>query len=380
MESQQSNRGIILCIVTLLFAMGCSNEEEPATDTAEPTTRTSVEAPPSASEETTAPSDPVVAKVGPLEFHLNDLLKLTQENETSKLLKESDEEAIERLRSIRKETLTRMIDRRLLILGAAQYPEWVSDASWEEEVQVLYSTLGTEEIERRRTASGATKEEFDEQFGKFVREEMMIRELVAREVNSVTPATEEELQKKYEEERDTHFTRPDSWAVYHIDRYIPREESEQLPTLLEELEGIRSKVHEAIRDATSIKDKAVLMEPHVKEHSQAEDAQTGYAYIYDNPEVSFDSEFLNRVRTATLGELSPVFELTGNEERVGGCFFLVFQHRPGETVSFENAQRILEKKMMEEATKDNRDELFDRLEKQFPVQVFEDFLYQGMDP
>ncbi|MCA9443792.1 MAG: hypothetical protein KC964_23540, partial [Candidatus Omnitrophica bacterium] len=77
--------------------------------------------------------------------------------------------------------------------------------------------------------------------------------------------------------------------------------------------------------------------------------------------------------------LSPVFELAGDEEKVGATFFLVFENRPGDTVSFETAKRVLIQKMMEERKRENRDRLFEELEAQFPVEVKEEALYVGLE-
>ena len=271
-----------------------------------------------------------------------------------------------------------MIDRRLLILGSAQHPEWVSDASWEEQVQLLFSQMGSEEIERRRTAAGATMEEFEEQFRRFVREEMMIRELVARRVESVTPPTEADMKIEYEKERKETFTRPESWAVYHIDRFIPRDQADSLPGLLQDLDRIRSEVADVIQDATTLKAKAEAMAPFVRKYSEAPDAQVGYAYIYDTTKVNFDSELVDRVRNATLGELSPVFELAGDADRVGASFLLVFENRPGDEVSFETAKRVLKQKMEEDRKNENRDNLFAELERQFPIKRYDENLYSDL--
>jgi hypothetical protein len=48
-----------------------------------------------------------------------------------------------------------MIERRLLVLGALAHPEWVSDASTEREVQRQLTSLGPDEVERRRKLGGA---------------------------------------------------------------------------------------------------------------------------------------------------------------------------------------------------------------------------------
>lgn len=367
-------------ILAASVLLGCSgnNEERSGADPV-PTEVATVEREGPTQPEPQASENPLVAQVGPLEFYLEDLLKLTKEDESKALPTLSGEENLKRLGDIRKETLRRMIDRRLLILGSAQYPEWVSDASWEEEVQVLSAKIGAEEFERRRNASGVTKEEFEDHFRNFVREEMMIRELIAREVETATAPTEAELQERYEKDREAVFTRPDSWAVYHIDRYLTRDRASELPKLLENLESVRAQVAEAIASATTPAGKADRMSPLVKQFSEAKDAQTGYAFIYDTPKVNFDKEFVDRVRSATLGELSPVFELAGDEEKLGGCFFLVFEHRPGDTVSFNTAKTVLAKQMVEERVRENRDRLFLRLENQFPVKIFEEAIVVGLE-
>ncbi|MCA9423424.1 MAG: peptidylprolyl isomerase [Candidatus Omnitrophica bacterium] len=364
----------------ILMTAGCSKPaEEPESKQTTEKVEVSAEREAPVQEAMIATDSPMVAEVGPLKFYLDDVLKLTRENEDQILPVGPESEKLERLKANRKETLKRMIDRRLLILGAAKHPEWVNDASWEEQVQTLYAKMGAEEIERRRKAAGVGKEEFMEQFRKFIREEMMIRELVAREVESATPPSEEELMAAYEKERDTTFTRPESWAVYHVDRYLPRAEADSLPKVVEELERIRAEVAASISSATTPKAKANLMAPFVKEHSEAPDAQVGYAYIYDTTKVNFDPELVDHVRTATMGELSPVFELAGDEEKVGATFFLVFENRPGDTVSFETAKRVLIQKMMEERKRENRDRLFEELEAQFPVEVKEEALYVGLE-
>lgn len=356
--------------------VGCSDSrEEPPQQAPQTTAAKKAETAPV---EKTEAADPRVAIVGPMNIYLSDILKLTREAEAAPVIGMASGTETESIRQMRRETLRRLIDRRLLVLESAQHPEWVSDASWEEEVQRLYVRMGAEEIEQRRLASGATQDEFDDQFRRFVREEMMIRELAAREIENATPPLESEVRERYEQDRESVFTRPDSWAVYRIERYVDRDAAVRLPELLQDLDRIRSEVAEAVESATSIPAKAERMAPFVRQYSEAEDAQIGYAYIYDSPKVRFDPEFMNRVKGAELGVLSPVFELAGDEKKVGGCFFLAFEHRPGQTVSFETARPVLEKQMMEERTAERRKALFERLEQKFPSEIDEEALNTGL--
>jgi hypothetical protein len=266
-----------------------------------------------------------------------------------------------------------------LILEAARHPELVSDASLSAEVKRRLIELGPEEIERRKRLARIPQERFQEDFRKLVREDLMTQEIVRREVDGKLALTEEEMRERYDRDREDLFRRPDSWAVYHIAQYLPRERKNELPELLAHLEEIRAEVGRAIESATNPEACAKRMAPFVKEHSHDPSARSGYVFLYDNPKADFDPAFVTQVKNSDLGHLSEVFELAGDEERVGACFLLAFEHRPGEYAPYERVERILRADMLEEKRKALFAKLFDKLEGDFPVTIHEDHLFCGLD-
>jgi hypothetical protein len=328
-------------------------------------------------EASTPPASPLAATVGPLRITLEDVLKVTRESEKGAHPPHAQMTVADVRKNIRKAALDPMIERRLLILGALEHPEWVTDASAEQEVQRQLVSLGPDEVERRRKLANVPKGMFMDQFRRYVREEMMKREVLQHEVTEKVSVSAEEIRKRYEEKKEEVFHRPESWAVYHVDQYLPREKASELPALIGSLEVLRSEASHLIEKAPSPKAKADLFAPFVRKHSQAPDSQTGYAYIYDDPKVQFDPAFLSRVKEATLGELSPVFELAGDDKKVGACFFLVFERNPGVYTDFEHAEHTTRADLLKEKSEAVREALFERLRAEYPVKIFEDTLGQG---
>lgn len=336
-------------------------------------TSTSTPAPDSA----TSPT--IVAKVGPFHITLEDVLRLSKDREkvAHPIGSVTPVETVRR--DIRKDCLDEMIRRRLLVLGALKHPEWVSDASCEQAVQKQLASLGPEEVERRRQLGGVSKDDFLSQFRRFIREELMKREILRHEVDEKAIVTEEDIKARYERDRVKMFYRPDSWAAYHIDLYLPREQADQLPSIREKLERLRTEAARLIESATNPQAKAGIFAPMVQKHSQAPDAKTGYAYIYDTPEVSFDREFVERVKTCTIGELSPVFDLAGDDKKVGVCFFLAFEMKPGVYTEFERARKLIRFDLTKEKRASLHKDLLERLKNEYKVQIWEDRLYQGIE-
>jgi hypothetical protein len=321
-----------------------------------------------------------VATVGPYRITLGNVLTLTRDREKS-AMPPSPATPVEVVRQrIRNSVLDQMIERRLLVLGAAAHPEWVSDPSCEQEVQKQLVSLGPEEVERRRKLAGVSKDDFLDQFRRFIREELMKREVLRREVHDRVAVSTEEIHQRYVRDKETLFHRPDSWAVHHIEQYLPRERVAELPDLIKSLEVLREEVSHAIESGESPQARAEKMSPYVRTHSQASDAKSGYAYIYDRPEVQFDPELKKRIREATVGELSPVFELAGDEKRTGACFYLVFERKEGVYTQFEQAERIIRADLLKEKTEELQDVLMDRLRAAYPVKIFEEHLYDGIPP
>ncbi len=320
-----------------------------------------------------------VAKVGPYRISLEDVLRLTKEKENLAHPITPATPVTTVRKNIRKAHLDEMVTRRLLVLGALQHPEWVSDASCEREVQRQLTTLGPEEVERRRKLAGVAKDDFLSQFRRFIREEMMKREILRHEVEIPGAVTDDEVRQRYERDREKVFHRPDSWAVYHIDQFLPRENAAELPSVREKLEELRTQASRLIESATDPKAKAELFAPLAQEHSQAPDAKTGYAYIYDSPGLNFDPEFVKRVKTATPGELSPVFDLAGDEKNVGACFFLMFEKKDGVYAPFERVERFIRTDLTKEKKESLQKALLERLRNEYKVEIWEDRLYQGID-
>ena len=144
----------------LLFIEGCGESDSAIPKESE--TPTSENRNPTSS--SLASDAVVVATVGPLKIHRGEVLKFTEHLEKGARLAREGESLEEVRKNIRKRGLQSMIDRRLLVLGSAQHPEWVTDASWEIEVQHQLTEMGADEVERRRQLAGLPKEEFFEQF------------------------------------------------------------------------------------------------------------------------------------------------------------------------------------------------------------------------
>lgn len=378
MKSLDSERFVLswLLSVAVFLCFGCN---KPGTEEKNPNASHKAQSEGVASSETQE-EDPVVAKVGPLEIRLSEVLEVTREKEeVACAVREGDT-----IEDVRKETrktfLRRIIDKRLLALRGAEHPDWVGDASVEAEVRKRLKDMGPKESERRRKLAGLTKEGFAEDFTKYVREEMMQNAIIQREVDSKLGVGEEELRQRYDRDLKESFYRPDSWSIYHIEKYLPRERREELPILVEEMERIRHEVSLAIESATTHQAQAERMAPFVKQYSEAPSAQSGYVYLYDTPKAQFDPAFVSRVKGSIVGDLSPVFELAGDENRVGVCFFLVFDHRPGEYAPYDLAKRPLRGKMLEEQRSALIARMFENLEREFPVAVYEARLFQGLGP
>lgn len=371
-------------ISLLVFFYGCASEPKgpPPAEQAKAVSETTparVEPTPTAPGAAENPADLTVAVVGPYKITLADLTLLTKEREASAQPAMATMTVTDVRRRIRKEHLEEMVERRLLILGSKEHPEWVKGGSVELEVKKRLAELGPDEVERRRKIANVPKESFLEEFRRYVREELMQREILRREVNEKVVVTDEEVRERYERDREKTFHRPQSWAVHHIDRFLPREKAAELPALMERMEALRSEVASVIASATAPRAKADLMVPFVKAHSEAPDAQTGYAYIYDTEGLRFDPEFVNRVRGSTPGELSPVFELAGDETRVGACFFLTFDRKEGVYTPTESALRTVKALLRREKGEALHNALFERLRRDYPVRVFEDRLFSGLE-
>ncbi len=363
-----------MATILVVLLGGCSSEPSGTSQTLEPTRAISPTV-----VETPVSSAPPVAKVGPYLISLNDVLRLTSEKEKAAHQVSEATPVTTVRKNIRKAYLDEMVTRRLLILGALKHPEWIADASCEREVQRQLTVLGPDEIERRRKLAGVAKDDFLDQFRRFIREEMMKREILRREVEEQGTVTIEEIHQRFDRDLEKIYHRPDSWGVYHIDLYLPREQAAGLPALREKLEGIRSQAANLIQSATDLQDKADLFSPLVQDHSQAPDAKTGYAYIYDTLDVKFDPEFVKRVKTSTPGELSPVFELAGDDKKVGVCFFLAFEKKPGVYTSFDRAKNIIQADLIKEKKDSLRKALLERLRNEYKVEIWEDRLFQGIE-
>ncbi|MBE7487984.1 hypothetical protein HS121_06960 [bacterium] len=363
------------CIFTVLllapgFLQGCTSRGEPEGQTK----------PVAASQPSPTPAaqNPEVAAVGPYRILLNDVLLLCDEREkTAHPVAEATPVSVIR-KKIRKNYLDQMIERRLLVLGALAHPEWVSDASTEREVQRQLTSLGPDEVERRRKLAGVSKDDFLMQFRRFIKEELMKREILRREVEQKNEVTEEMVKARYENDREKVFYRPDSWAVHHVDQYLPKEKAADMPSLKAKMEALRDQASSLIASATSPEAKAALFAPFARENSQHSDAQTGYAYIYDRLDVKFDPEFVKRVKEATLGELSQVFELSGDDKQIGYCFFLTFEQRPGIYTPYEQAARIIHVNLLKEQSQKLYQELLDRLRQEYKVNIKEENLFMGI--
>jgi len=359
--------------VTLVF--GCGGKAPSDNISGSPKSTES----PQRSKERSPDTDPVVAVVGGLKIHLNEVLALSRDDEKSAKAVRPEDTLTDIRKKIRRNRLDEMIERRLLVLGSVEHPEWVSDVSCENEVQRRLADMGPTEVERRKKLAGfPTTDAFLKQFRRFVREELMKKALLRHEVGEKVHVSEEEVRKRYDEEKDTVFHRPVSWSVYHITHYLPREKKDRLPHLLEQLEGIRERVSKAIESATSLEEKGRLMVPFVRKDAEREDSGSGFAYLYDTPKAAFDPAFVSRVKTAVVGELSQVFELAGNEKRVGGCFFLVTETKKGEYAPYRRVRKTLRAQILDEKRKVLRENLSKNLRKRFPVTVFEDLLYKGL--
>jgi hypothetical protein len=330
-------------------------------------------------EEARKGDDLVVASVGPLQILLPEVLTLTRDKEAGARAVRPGDTVEDVRREIRRRDLRQAIDRRLLILEAARHPELVSDASLSAEVKRRLIELGPEEIERRKRLARIPQERFQEDFRKLVREDLMTQEIVRREVDEKLALTEEEMRERYDRDREDLFRRPDSWALYHIVQYLPSDRKDELPELIRNLEEIHAHVSRAIESATNPKACATLMAPFVKEHSHDPSAASGHVFLYDTPKADFDPALVERVKASTLGQLSEVFELAGDEERVGACFLLTFEHRPEEYAPYERVERILRADMLEEKRKALFAKLFEKLKGDFPVTIHEDHLFCGLD-
>ena len=361
----------LILLTLILVLLGCAGDPE--------SNSASTAAESAGKEETREADDLVVACVGPLNVFLPEVLTLTHEKEAvARAVRPGD--TVEDVRKvIRREHLRQMIDRRLLILEAARHPDLVSEASLSAEVKRRLIDLGPEEIERRKRLAGIPPERFQEDFRKVVREELITAAFIRREVDEKLTLSEDEMRERYDRDRETVYRRPDSWAVYHVAQYLPRDQEDDLPGLIAHLEEIRAEVGRAIESATSPQTCAERMAPFVKEHSHDPSAQSGHVFLYDTPEADFDPVFVDRVRNSALGQLSEVFELAGDEERVGACFLLTFEHRPGEYAPYERVRRILHADLLEEKRKALFAELFERLESEFPVTIHEERLFHGLD-
>lgn len=365
---------VMFVFLLMLVLLGCSSEPSPQNT---PNGNTSSPQPPTGSSPQASPSP--VAKVGPYRIFFDDVLKVSAEKEKVARSIHPATPVTTIKRNIRKAYLDEMITRRLLVLGALQHPEWVTDASCEREVQRQLTTLGPDEVERRRKLAGVSKDDFMGQFRRFIREELMKREILRHEIETPAVVTDEEVRQHYDKVREKSFHRPDSWAVYHIDHLLPREKVAELPSVRGKLEELRVQASRLIESATTPQAKADLFSRMVQEHSHAPDAKTGYAYIYDTPGIEFDPEFVKRVKTATLGELSPVFDLAGDEKNAGACFFLVFEKKDGVYTPFERADRLIRADLTREKMESLRKALLERLRNEYKVEIWEDLLYQGID-
>lgn len=365
---------VSLVVLLIVVLTGCSSPPSPQNS---PKGNTGSPSPTAV--ETSKASSSLVAKVGPYRISLDDVLRLSAEKEKVARSIDPATPITTIRRNIRKAYLDEMVVRRLLVLGALQHPEWISEASCEREVQKQLTSLGPEEVERRRKLAGVSKDDFMGQFRRFIKEELMKREILHREIEIPAVVTDEEIRQRYEKVREKSFYRPESWAVYHIDQILPREKASELPSIRERLEQLRTQASRLIESATTPQAKADLFAPMVQEHSHAPDAKTGYAYIYDTPEVEFDPEFVKRVKTATLGELSPVFDLAGDDKTVGACFFLVFQKKEGMYTPLDRAERLIRADLTREKMESLRKALLERLRNEYKVEIWEDALYQGIN-
>lgn len=359
---------ILVCISGLL--QGCTPREEPSSKSE--TTSASQPSP------TPSQQNPEVAIVGPYRILLQDVLLLCDEREKTASSIDPATPVTAIRKKIRKSFLDQMIERRLLVLGALAHPEWVSDASTEREVQRQLTTFGPDEVERRRKLAGVSKDDFIGQFRHFIKEELMKREILRHEVEKKNVVTEEMVKARYESDREKVFYRPDSWAVYHVDQYLPRQKVSEMGDLKKNMEALREQASSLIAAATTPEGKSDLFAPFVRQHSQHADAHTGYAFIYDRPDLNFDPEFVKRVKEATLGELSQVFELAGDEKQVGFCFFLTFEHRPGIYTPQEAAATIVRANLAKEQSENLYRDLLKRLREEYKVTIMEENLYEGI--
>lgn len=365
---------LVLSGLALVFRSGPSPESTEAEVQDPPADRPS-ENPPTRSD---ADPNPVVATVGPLEIRLKDLTDLSESSETAvENLEESTATTLSK-RRVRERFLDDMIERRLLVLGSARHPEWVTDASWEVEVQRRLVEIGPDELERRRTLAGIPKEEFFADFRKHVREEMMKDAILAREVDSHLEVTEEELKNRYETDRESVYYRPPAWGIYRFERFIPRDPDVDTAPLQEEVERIREQVAGRIDAATNPRGMAQRMAETLEESFDPETDRAGHAYVYDMPKAEFDPALKSHLRNCVIGDLSPVFELAGDAERRGFCFYLPYSHQPAEEAPFDRVRQVLRGQIREEKKKEQTSALFERLKKEFPVEIHSERL--DLDP
>jgi len=319
-------------------------------------------------------SNPVIATVGPLEIRLGDLTDLSRTSEiAAENLKETSG-GLEAKRRVRERFLDDMIERRLLVLGSAKHPEWVTDASWEAEVQRRLVEIGPAELERRRSLAGIPKEDFFADFRKHVREEMMKAAILAREVDSKLEVTEEELKGRYEADRESVYYRPPAWGIYRFERFVPREPAADPAELKEEVAAVREQVAAQIASATHPRGMAQAMAEALRGRLDPQTDRAGHAYVYDMPKADFDPALKSHLQTCVVGDLSPVFELAGSPEELGFCFYLPYARQPAEQAPFERVRQVLGGQLREEKKKELTDALFERLRKEFPVEVHSELL------
>jgi hypothetical protein len=92
------------------------------------------------------------------------------------------------------------------------------------------------------------------------------------------------------------------------------------------------------------------------------------------PKADFDPALKSHLQTCVVGDLSPVFELAGSPEELGFCFYLPYAHQPAEQAPFERVRQVLGGQLREEKKKELTDALFERLRKEFPVEVHSELL------
>jgi len=364
----------VMCVLLTLSACE-KGREAPAPQQAAPDTGESAPMP----APTTKGEKPiVVASVGPYDISLMDLLKVSKTAEDrAKAVGDATVEEVRRL--TRKRRLDEIIRKRLLVLGARAHPEWVTDASVTAKVKEQIKALGPAEVDRRRELAEVSEEDFVAKFTQFIREKMMFDAITRHEVTENIVITEGELKEHFDQNYETFFNRPDSWSVYQIERYAPRDDPQRLGEVMEELERIRSQVSHAIQDSATPEAKAQAMKPFVHKYNESEGGGQHFSYIYDTPAVNFDPELMSRLRSATVGELSPVFRLAGDEDRVGGCFFLAFKKVLGVHSKFEDVRKTIYGILYEKREKVLVDQMYERLRSEYPVTLHEDRLYHGIE-